>query len=190
MGVSVRLVRSPVVIMCSLPAPEVMRMKELKAELDERKVAWRGTCFEKEELVAKLREARDMEMSGSQVSDDIKAAEASPDVKSPQAPKVESEPYDAAYSKAFEEAMTLTTKDLRARLAERNLGWADLFEKEELAARLASALARVALFSVSGKLSPGMACEVSADELRLEIEDRRNPLIVDVFATWCMLSSL
>ena len=46
--------------MCAgdLPAPEGMRLKALKVELDERNVAWRGTCFEKDELVARLIEAR------------------------------------------------------------------------------------------------------------------------------------
>eukprot|EP00966_Prymnesium_polylepis_P255789 5909561-Prymnesium_polylepis.1 len=35
-------------------SPDKMRMSELKAELDSRNVEWRGTCFEKEELVARL----------------------------------------------------------------------------------------------------------------------------------------
>ena len=38
--------------------PDQMRMSELKAELDSRNVEWRGTCFEKEELVARLVDAR------------------------------------------------------------------------------------------------------------------------------------
>eukprot|EP00966_Prymnesium_polylepis_P307591 7108909-Prymnesium_polylepis.1 len=81
--------------------------------------------------------------------------------------------------------MAMKVKQLRTRLAERQLGWADLFEKEELAARLAAAVARAALFSRSGALVPGVAREVTADELRLEIPDDRTPLVVDVFATWC-----
>merc|ERR1719424_2523977 len=39
-------------------APTEMRLKELKAELDERGVPWRGVAFEKDELVRLLDEAR------------------------------------------------------------------------------------------------------------------------------------
>jgi hypothetical protein len=41
-----------------LKPPEGLRVKELKAELDERGVKWRGTAFEKDELVRLLEEAR------------------------------------------------------------------------------------------------------------------------------------
>jgi thioredoxin 1 len=78
------------------------------------------------------------------------------------------------------------------------VGWADLFEKEELAARLAGLVAQSALFSRSGALTPGQVGAVTDEQLRVEMADERTPLIVDVFATWCgpckliapMLSSL
>ena len=44
--------------MCELPSPESMRVKELKAELDDRGVAWRGVCIEQEDLVNAVTAAR------------------------------------------------------------------------------------------------------------------------------------
>ena len=47
------------VTMCTpAPPPSEMRVKDLKAELDRLGVAWRGVCFEKEDLVRSLEEAR------------------------------------------------------------------------------------------------------------------------------------
>ena len=43
--------------------------------------------------------------------------------------------YDTAYAAAFEKAKLQTVKELRAALAARQIGWADLIEKRELAAR-------------------------------------------------------
>ena len=90
-----------------------------------------------------------------------------------------------AYKTAYASALKMKVKALRTELARRSLGWADLFEKEELAARLAEAMARAALFSRSGALAPGFARELSEEELRTEMVDDRTPIIVDVFATWC-----
>jgi hypothetical protein len=47
-------------VMCSVETaePSSLKMKELKAELDERGVAWRGVAFEKDELVRLLVDAR------------------------------------------------------------------------------------------------------------------------------------
>ena len=192
--------------MCAgdLPAPEGMRLKALKAELDERNVAWRGTCFEKDELVARLIEARanpptvatevaaeavDGADATAQSADSaamgVDVTADAPGSAGPASSEDESAAYDEAYAPAFEDAMKMKTKQLRTRLAERQLGWADLFEKEELAARLAAAVARSALFSRSGVLVPGRASEVTAEQLRVEMDDDRTPLIVDIYATWC-----
>ena len=50
--------RAPSSVMCEAP-PSSMRMKDLKAELDSLGVTWRGTCFEKEDLVSLLVQARE-----------------------------------------------------------------------------------------------------------------------------------
>jgi hypothetical protein len=44
--------------MCGLPAPDTMKASALKAELDGLGVAWRGVCFEKDDLVNALVDAR------------------------------------------------------------------------------------------------------------------------------------
>ena len=75
--------------------------------------------------------------------------------------------------------------ELRSAIGERGVGWADLIEKSELAARLAELKARASLFSASGALSPGRVVQVNAEQLRQEMSDRRTPLLIDVFATWC-----
>ncbi|MEC7304298.1 MAG: hypothetical protein VXV97_17315, partial [Pseudomonadota bacterium] len=70
--------------------------------------------------------------------------------------------------------MQLKTKELRAELASRSIGWADLIEKHELASRLADAMAQAALFSPSGALSPGQASTLTAAQLRAELDAERN----------------
>jgi len=172
---------APAIRMCELPSPEAMRLKDLKQELDERQVSWRGVCFEKDELVSRLREARAAGGSSPPTEDD--PTDEAVERSAPQ--QEEGAAYDQAYDQALAAAMKLKVKELRAELAGRQLGWADLFEKEELAARLAGAVARSALFSRSGALVPGVAREVTAEQLLIELEDTRTPLVVDVFATWC-----
>lgn len=85
----------------------------------------------------------------------------------------------------MEDSLKLKVKELRTELAARNVGWADLYEKEELAARLAELVAQSSLFSHSGALTPGQVSVVTDEQLRVEMTDERTPLLVDVFATWC-----
>jgi thioredoxin 1 len=184
---------------CAADDASSMRIKDIKAELDERGVQWRGVCFDKESLLRVLEEARvapappppqnaaqntdkDMPEESGQAAD---AAD-------------EAAVYEAAYASALADALKLKTKELRSELASRSVGWADLNEKEELAKRLAELVAKSALFSRSGALTPGQASVVTAEQLRIEMQDDRSPLLIDVFATWCgpckliapMLSSL
>ena len=174
-----------------------MRLAAVKAELDERGVEWRGVCFEKEQLVAKLIEARASPLAPDPdppappqcPAPAADVAEASPsgaaaDV-SARTEAVDTAAYDEAYAAAFERASGLRVKEIRAELAGRRIGWADLIEKHELAARLATACAEAAMFSPSGAVSPGTASEVSGEQLAQEMADGRTPLLVDVYATWC-----
>ena len=165
--------------------PSEMRLSALKAELDARGVAWRGVCFEKEQLVAALKVGRNAK-SPSGVSEAVVVngvADAAHGVA--QVVEQPSITFEDAYSAALESALKMKVKDLRTELARRQVKWADLFEKQELAARLADALARAALFSKSGALIAGCACELTEEELGVEMQDDRTPLIVDVFAAWC-----
>ena len=63
--------------------------------------------------------------------------------------------YDAAYATALEESLKLKVKELHAELAARNVGWADLYEKEELAARLAGLKAQSPLAAAARSPWPG-----------------------------------
>ena len=58
--------------------------------------------------------------------------------------------------------------------------------QDELVARFADARGRAALFSPSGALTPGEANVLDGSQLRAEIADGRTPLLVDVYATWCV----
>jgi len=176
-----RLTPRGVAVCCLSPAPAEMRVKALKEELDERGVAWRGVAFEKDELVKLLTEAR-----AQPVQESAPAADNSEPEASPAAPDDDSAAqYEAAYAEALANALKLKTKELRTRLAARKRGWADLYEKEELAARLAGLEATASLFSRSGALSPGSVAIVDGEQLRAEMVDERTPLLLDVFATWC-----
>ena len=173
-----------------------MRMAGLKAELDERGVAWRGVCFDKETLAAALEEARRAppppvdatEPSGAGTSSDASAADDASnggESREDDGSNNSAARYDQEYALAYEESSQLKVKELRAALAERSIGWADCVEKTELVGRLAEAVARSRLFSKSGALTPGRATSVNADDLRAEIADPRTPMLVDVYATWC-----
>lgn len=174
-----------------------MKMKAIKAELDERGVAWRDTCFEREQLEAALSVAR-ITPAPSPPPPSTAEASATTEAATNTATFAEVErgsgaegdagdpdAYAKEYTIALEHTMAMRVKVLREELAARQLGWADLYEKEELAARLAAAIARAALFSVSGALTPGKVSLVSGEQLRAEITDARTPMVVDVFATWC-----
>lgn len=189
-----------------LPAITQMRMKALKSELDERGVSWRGTCFERAELEAALSRARDLPpppppppapppaASPAPQADDApaptttRAAASSADGKGESAGSTGEDAaaaYTAAYELALADANKLRVSELRAALAERQLNWAGILEKSELAEKLAAAQARSALFSRSGGLEPGKARVLSGAQLALEIDDDRTPMLLDVFATWC-----
>jgi hypothetical protein len=176
--------------MCAAAAKpaSAMRVKELKEELDLLGVEWRGVIFDKETLEQALDKARQLpppqppppppppppaETTVAATSN------ASPETKS------EDEAYAVAYEKAFAEAMQLKVNEIRAELAARQTSWGGLFEKKELAARLAGLKARAASFSRSGALVPGEATIVIGRDLRTEMADARTPLLIDVFATWC-----
>lgn len=83
------------------------------------------------------------------------------------------------------QASGMRISELRRELASRGISWADVFEKDELAARLAVALAEERKFSASGRFRPGVVAELSGTELAAELEDSSSPLLLDVFAPWC-----
>ena len=134
------VLRTPCSTPCSTPArvaaramvaePGAMKLKEIKAELDELGVAWKGVCFEREDLVKALEAARARPApaeAAAEAADDPPAA-AAPAAAAPAAAAgaaEDSEAYEAAYGEAYEAAMRLKVKELRSALAERSVGSAD-----------------------------------------------------------------
>ena len=171
-------------IRAELPAIDSMKLKEIKAELDERGVTWKGVCFEKEDLQRALETARSQPPPPPAAEEpDAPAAEAA--AASPPPTADEAAAYDSAYATAYADCMKMRVKELRTQLAARSLRWGGLVEKEELASLLAGAMARGALFSRSGALQPGLATIIDEAAAREEIADDRSPMLLDVFATWC-----
>ena len=141
------VLRTPCSTPCSTPArvaaramvaePGAMKLKEIKAELDELGVAWKGVCFEREDLVKALEAARarpaPAEAAAEAADDPPAAAAPAPAAAAPAAAAPaaaagapeDSEAYEAAYGEAYEAAMRLKVKELRSALAERSVGSAD-----------------------------------------------------------------
>lgn len=102
-----------------------LRIKELKAELDALGVSWRGTCFEKEELVAKLTEARSKSRSSSSSSQPANS----------QAPT--SNPASSTGEEQVRASVErMTTSAIKKELADRKVDTRALLEKSDLVARL------------------------------------------------------
>jgi len=188
-----------------------LKLKDLQAELDSAGVVWRGLCFERAELEQALVAARaagpvasaqDAPPSDAAAGPAAAAQDAPPSdaAAGPAAAAQDAPPSDAAaaaaaasswagedaYASAYSRAMGLKVKEIRAELAARGSGWADLFEKEQMAARLAALNAQAALFSASGAIEPGKVGQLTAAQLRQELADARTPLLLDVYATWCV----
>ena len=141
------VLRTPCSTPCSTPArvaaramlaePGAMKLKEIKAELDDLGVAWKGVCFEREDLVKALEAARarpaPAEAAAEAADDPPAAAAPAPAAAAPAAAAPaaaagapeDSEAYEAAYCEAYEAAMRLKVKELRSALAERSVGSAD-----------------------------------------------------------------
>ena len=135
-------------ICCAEPAE--MKLKEIKAELDELGVSWKGVCFERDDMVRALVDARARGPAPAEATSQTAEPEAQPAAATaepaaaaaaaadetaaaaaePAAPAADdSAAYEAAYGPAFEAAMKLKVKELRAELAGRNIGWGDAVEK-------------------------------------------------------------
>lgn len=85
----------------------------------------------------------------------------------------------------LKQTLGMRISELRRELGSRGISWADVFEKDELAARLVVALMEERKFSASGRFRPGVVAELSETELAAELQDSSSPLLLDVFAPWC-----
>ena len=117
--------------------PAAMKLKDIKAELDELGVAWKGVYFERDDLARALMTARARGPAPAKSADAAPAAE----------------PPAAVQSRGRAVDLTDAASQVTAQLEASELAW----EAQE-ASRLAELQARVALFSASGALKPGKVC--------------------------------
>ncbi|KAJ1622976.1 thioredoxin-like protein [Pavlovales sp. CCMP2436] len=173
--------------------------RELKDELSMLgEGAAAAACFEKSELVSALRLARARAASSpppppppteaAAATDTAGAAGAAATAPSPATAAMITAAFAAARDYVEDERAQvrgLSVPELRQRLADRSVGWADLFEKSELVARLAGLVAEELQFCPSGRVPLGRVAELSEDEARAELADGTTPLLLDVYAKWC-----
>jgi thioredoxin len=178
-----------------------MTVKEIKAELNERRVSFHD-CFDRDSLAVRLGEMR----SGQQqaLSDINKANPTPPESKekdrSAQSSSTSSSMNNEeptinakASSKApvidldLESVKKMSVKELRAELASRNVGWKTFVDKDDLIRAVQHARQEAAHFSSTGLLRPGHVGDLTADQVRDELDGATNksPMLLDVYATWC-----
>lgn len=139
-----------------------LRVSELKAELDKLGAsAAAAACFEKSDLVRALVTAR--------------AASQPPSEPAP----------IGGLEDARSRARGLTVAQLRQQLADRSVGWADLYEKSELVDRLAGLVAADLAFCPSGRMPIGKVADLGEADARAELADTSTPMLLDVYAKWC-----
>lgn len=83
------------------------------------------------------------------------------------------------------ELSALKVGELRQELADRGIGWADLYEKSELVGRLAEAVAAERAFCASGAVPLGRVAELPEAAVKAELADASSPVLLDVYAKWC-----
>jgi thioredoxin len=176
-----------------------MTVKEIKAELNERRVSFQD-CFDRDSLAVRLGEAR----SGQQhaLSDIDKANPTPPNSKekdkSAQSssasssmnndePTINAEAVSSALDLDLESVKKMSVKELRADLASRNVGWKTFVDKDDLARAVQHARQEAAHFSSTGLLRPGHVGDLTADQVRDELDaaNNKSPMLLDVYATWC-----
>jgi thioredoxin len=152
--------------------PSEMKLREIQAELKDMGVSY-SDCFDRDSLTRRLKEAR---------SGKVKKTEPAPK---------EQHTYPSAQSTfdrdaTLQELRSLRVKELRTELANRNIRWGNMVEKEDLVQALLAAREAASNFSSSGVLTPGKVSDIDADTLTTELSTPAGtPLLLDVYATWC-----
>ena len=114
--------------MADTPPSLSMRVSELKSELDERGVKWRGIAFDKEELARLLEDAR-------------QRPPASPPASSPPAPSPapSPDPFPSPSADDAADVARMRVKEIKAELKELRVDTTGLLEKSELLSALVEA---------------------------------------------------
>jgi thiol-disulfide isomerase/thioredoxin len=172
----------------------ILRVAEIRRRLDELSINY-SDCFDKESLVARLRDAINGSVSPTVVqvpsrSDTHQAKEHAVAVPSPttEAQTNESNTSNTLHTDAIRSQVeTLSVRALREELASRQIRWAGMLEKRDLVQAVVQARVAAQTFSAAGTLVPGTVTDVTDDVLRQEITSAGTaaPLLVDVYAVWC-----
>jgi len=174
-----------------------MRMREIQSELKDRWNVSYEDCFDKESLVKRLDDARkglvisNAETAKRNEADDrqssggtIEEGEDSKDAVGSGGPALSGNEFNR--EEVFNELSKLRVAELRQKLGERKIRWANMIEKRDLVDALVDSMEASAGFSVSGVIVPGEVADITAEELSLELSQKAGtPLLLDVYAVWC-----
>jgi thioredoxin len=157
-------------------SPETMKLRDIQTELKSMGVPY-GDCFDKESLTTRLREAREGKF-------DIKTHAFIPEsTEVTSTPTTQPTNLDA--NSILEDLRSKTLKDLKIECSRRNLRYATFLEKEDFVQAIWKDMKSIEKFSVSGVLRPGVATEVTGEQLDQELTSDATPILLDVYATWC-----
>jgi thiol-disulfide isomerase/thioredoxin len=170
-----------------------LRVAEIRRRLDEMSIDY-SDCFDKESLLARLRDAINGSVSPTVIptshNDAHQAKETTPAVPSPTTAAQTNEsntPSTVDKNAIRSQVETLSVRALREELASRQIRWAGMLEKRDLVQAVVQARVAAQTFSVTGTLVPGTVTDVTDDVLRQEITAACTTasLLVDVYAVWC-----
>jgi thioredoxin 1 len=157
-----------------------MRMREIQTELKERGVSY-ADCFDRESLNQRLRQARE---SGDVSSVATPTSAEQEDTAATAAKEEPSESPAFDRDATLQELRLMRVAALRTECGQRNIRWANMFEKEDLVQALLKA--RVSASTFSANLTPGQVGALTDAQLEQELNgDSSTPLLLDVYATWC-----
>lgn len=177
--------------------PADMKLRDIQAELKDMGVSYTD-CFDRDSLTRRLKDARNGEIPTTETKTATEKESTSSLEKeaqsSPSSPKGDSSsgrssaPAESSFDRegTIEELRSLRVKELRTELANRNMRWGNMVEKEDLVQALLKAREAASNFSSSGALTPGKVADIDAETLTTELSTPAGtPLLLDVYATWC-----
>jgi hypothetical protein len=83
-----------------------------------------------------------------------------------------------------DEVSALSVRELRSELAASGKRWAGMLEKRDLVDAVVKCRQETAIFSVTGRMRPGLVTDLTADELTQELQSTSTLILLDVYATW------
>ena len=80
---------------------------------------------------------------------------------------------------------SMSLKELKLACSRRNIQYGKFSDTEEYIEAIWQDMQKAITFSVTGLVQPGAMVELTQEQLEQELTDEENPIVVDVFATWC-----